>query len=174
MDSPALHTAVIDDLDRDLIRLFTDSPRQSVLDAARVLGVARGTVQARLDRLARRGVISGWGPRISPAALGYTVKAFVSLTINQAVGHQGVGAMLSAIPEILELHTVSGDSDLMAVVVARSNQDLQRVLDRISETGQIRRSSSVIVLDTLAEHRTDPLIASQGATNTPEHESVVS
>lgn len=52
-------TRAVDDLDARLIRLFTRHPRQSVLEASRILKVARGTVQARMDRLSRSGVIAG-------------------------------------------------------------------------------------------------------------------
>ena len=66
----------MDDLDRRLLDLFADEPRIGVLEASRRLGVARGTVQARLDQLAATGVITGWGPDVAPAALGYPVTAF--------------------------------------------------------------------------------------------------
>ena len=56
----------MDQLDRTLIELFAAEPRVGVLEASRRLGVARGTVQARLDRLQRTGVVSGWGPELEP------------------------------------------------------------------------------------------------------------
>ena len=81
---------MIDGLDARLIDLLTARPRIGVLDASRRLGVARGTVQARLDRLRSRGVITGFGPEVDPAALGYGVTAFVTLEIRQAGGHDPV------------------------------------------------------------------------------------
>ena len=60
----------MDDLDRRVIDLFATDPRVGVLEASRRLGVARGTVQARLDKLTSTGVITAWGPDLSPAALG--------------------------------------------------------------------------------------------------------
>src|SRR5690242_9970055 len=72
----------VDTLDATLIRLFADEPRIGVLEASRRLGVARGTVQARLDKLASSGVISGWGPELRPEALGYPVTAFLTLEIR--------------------------------------------------------------------------------------------
>ena len=69
----------IDDLDRRLIHAFTRDPHIGVLGASRELGVARGTVQARLDRLQRRGVIASFEPHVDPAALGYPVMAFATL-----------------------------------------------------------------------------------------------
>src|SRR6202012_4384552 len=66
---------LIDRLDAALIELLAAEPRVGVLEASRRLGVARGTVQARLDRLQAREVITGYGPDISPAALGHGVMA---------------------------------------------------------------------------------------------------
>ncbi|MDN3482993.1 Lrp/AsnC family transcriptional regulator [Arthrobacter sp. APC 3897] len=153
-----------DALDARIIALFTDEPRMSVLEASRTLQVARATVQARLDRMQKAGIISGWGPRIDPAALGYSVLAYCSLTINQDSGHDAVVAALARIPEIQEIHTVSGESDLLARVAARSNSDLQRVIDSIVATRTIVRSSSVIVLNTHFDGRTLPLLeAASGA-----------
>ena len=81
---------MIDGLDARLIELLAAEPRIGVLEASRRLGVARGTVQARLDRLQARGVVTGYGPDIDPAALGYAVTAFVTLEIRQAGGHDPV------------------------------------------------------------------------------------
>src|ERR1044071_5723707 len=98
----------MDALDRKVIDLFAAEPRIGVLEASRRLGVARGTVQARLDRLAASGVITGWGPDLPPAALGYPVTAFLTLEIRQGSGHDAVGVHLAAIPEVLEAHTITG------------------------------------------------------------------
>src|SRR5258708_36309772 len=89
---------MIDELDGGLIELLTNEPRVGVLEASRRLGVARGTVQARLDRLHTRGVITGYGPDIDPAALGYSVMAFVTLEISQIGGHDPVAPRLGAAP----------------------------------------------------------------------------
>ncbi|EMY34133.1 AsnC family transcriptional regulator [Arthrobacter crystallopoietes BAB-32] len=153
----------IDSLDSDIVTLFTQDPRMSVLEASRVLKVARATVQARLDKMQRSGVIAGWGPRLDPAELGYVVKAYCSLVIRQETGHDAVAEALARIPEVLELHTVSGESDLLACVVAKSNADLQRVLDQITATNTVLRSSSVIVLNSHFDSRTLPLVQAASA-----------
>lgn len=175
----------MDELDVRLIELFTDEPRVGVLEASRRLGVARGTVQARLDRLSARGVVTSWGPQLSPEALGHPVTAFLTLEIRQASdgppgngradgsvadgvpperGHDVVGAHLAAIPEVIEVHTTTGAGDLLARVVARSNADLQRVIDRVLAHPKITRSSTVIALETQVPHRVLPLArASLGA-----------
>jgi DNA-binding Lrp family transcriptional regulator len=146
---PAAATGtVIDELDARLIELLTRQPRVGVLEASRRLAVARGTVQARLDRLQDRGVITGYGPDISAAALDHGVMAFVTLEIRQAGGHDPVVARLAAIPEVLEAHTITGAGDMLCRVVARTNADLQRVIDALVGVPGVLRTATFIVLDT--------------------------
>ncbi|MEO5665730.1 MAG: Lrp/AsnC family transcriptional regulator [Nocardioides sp.] len=147
----------MDDLDAHVIDLFANEPRIGVLEASRRLGVARGTVQARLDRLAATGVVTGWGPELSPDALGFPVMAFLTLEIRQGSGHNTVAAHLARIPEVLEAYTITGAGDMWARVVARSNADLQRVIDQVLADPGIERSTTVIALAAQIEHRVLPL-----------------
>ena len=156
----------MDRLDRTLLELFAAEPRVGVLEASRRLGVARGTVQARLDRLQSSGVVSGWGPQLEPAALDHPVTAFLTLEIRQGPrqdrgtegGHDAVGQHLATIPELLEACTITGPGDLWCRVVARSNTDLQRVIDRVLAHEGIVRCSTVIALETQVPHRVLPLL----------------
>jgi DNA-binding Lrp family transcriptional regulator len=148
----------VDDLDATLIRLFANEPRVGVLEASRRLGVARGTVQARLNRLTDEGVIAGWGPELDPEALGYPVTAFLTLEIKQGAGHETVARHLATIPEVLEAFTITGAGDMWCRVVARSNNDLQRVIDAVLADPGIVRSSTVIALATQVPYRVLPLL----------------
>src|SRR5690242_6509580 len=73
----------IDQLDVRLIEALRDDPRVGLLEIARRVGVARGTVQARLRKLEERGVVTGYGPEIEPARMGYPIAAFVFVELNQ-------------------------------------------------------------------------------------------
>ncbi len=149
--------SAVDRIDAEILALFAAEPRVGVLEASRRLRIARGTVQARLDKLAARGVVTGWGPDLDAAALGYPVTAFVTLEIAQT-GHDEIGARLAAIPEVIEVHTITGGGDLLARVVARSNADLQRVIDQVVATDGIGRTSTAIALATQVPHRVLPLL----------------
>ncbi|MCX4469699.1 Lrp/AsnC family transcriptional regulator [Micromonospora sp. NBC_01655] len=150
----------LDELDARLIVLLAEEPRIGVLECSRRLGVARGTAQARLDKLVDRGVIGGFGPDVSPAAIGFGVTSFVTLEISQRFGHDPVTAHLAAIPEVLEAHTITGSSDLLCRIVARSNADLQRVIDQIVSYEGIRRASTIIALAQQLPYRVLPLVRS--------------
>ncbi len=158
---------MLDDLDAGLIELFAAEPRVGILEASRRLGVARGTVQARLDRLADRGVITGYGPDIDPAALGHVVTAFITVELRQSGGRDEVAGRLSRIGEILEAHTITGPGDMLCRVVARTNADLQRVIDAIVDVPGVLRTSTVIALATAVSYRTTPLVRATAAAGNP-------
>ena len=154
--------APLDALDGRLITELAERPRAGVLELARRLGVARGTVQARLDRLQARGIVTGFGPDLDLAAMGYEVEAFT--TVELAQGRLGdVVAHLLAIPEVLEAHSISGPGDLHCRVVARNNAHLQEVLNRVLEVQGIDRTSTVIALSRQVPYRVLPLVAAAAA-----------
>jgi len=150
----------LDELDARIVLLFSRQPRVGVLEASRRLGIARGTVQARLDRLERDAVITDWAPSVDPVALGFPVSAFATLEIAQAAGHRPVAEHLRSIPEVLEAHTITGGADMMVRLVARSNADMQRVIDQVVAAPSVRRASTVIVLTTEIAPRVIPLVES--------------
>jgi DNA-binding Lrp family transcriptional regulator len=151
----------IDMLDARLIATLRRNPRVGLLEVARQLGVARGTVQARLAKLESTGVITGHGPEVDPRALGYPISAVVLIELAQGQLTEAV-KVLEPIPEILEADGVSGPQDLICRVVARDTEHLQQVVNGLLRTPAIRRCTSYIVLSRPVPPRTGPLVASAG------------
>ncbi|HEU5472024.1 MAG TPA: Lrp/AsnC family transcriptional regulator [Actinophytocola sp.] len=147
----------IDDLDARLLLLLADEPRLGVLECSRQLGVARGTVQARLDRLERRGVLHGFPPALDLAAMGYGLTAFAVLEIAQGRRVE-VAERLAAIDEVCEVHATTGQGDLLVRMVARSNADLQRVIDEVVDVRWVERTSTSIALTTPIPYRVRQLL----------------
>lgn len=148
----------IDTLDARLIAALRAFPRVGLLEIARQLGVARGTVQARLAKLEARGVITGHGPEVDPEAMGYAISAFVLVELAQGELETAVRAM-EEIPELLEADAISGPHDLVCRVVARDTEHLQELLNRLLAEPAIRRCTSHIVLTRQVPPRTAPLVA---------------
>ena len=119
-------------------------------------------------------MVTGYGPDVDPVALDHGVTAFVTLEIRQAGGHDPVAGRLAAIPEVLEAHTITGAGDMLCRVVARTNADLQRVIDAILDVAGVVRASTVIALATPLPYRVLPLVravadaAGESATATPQ------
>ena len=147
----------LDQLDLDLLNLLLEEPQAGMREYARVLGVARGTVQARLARLEREGVITGHAPAISPAGLGFAVEAFVHLYLAQGQLDIVVG-LLGAIPEVLEAHTMTGEGDLLCRVAARSNLHLEEIVQTLLALPGVTRTRTEISLNQRVGYRVLPLV----------------
>ncbi len=156
----------VDALDARILRLLLEQPRTSVREYARILGVARGTLQARLDRLERDGVITGYGPRLSPAALGHPVTAFLRIEVTQG-RLDDVGERLAGVPQIIEVFSVTGEGDLLTRVAARDNTHLEDVIQRVISMPGVVRTRTEVVLRERVPHRMLPLVESVGR-GTPE------
>ena len=152
----------IDDLDARLVATLRESPRVGLLEVARRLNVARGTVQARLAKLERGGVITGHGPEIDAGALGYAITAFVLIELAQGRLGEAVAAM-EAMPEVLEADAISGPQDVICRIVARDTEHLQALVNELLSTPAIRRCTSYIVLSRQVPPRTGPLVAAAGS-----------
>ncbi|GAA4661504.1 Lrp/AsnC family transcriptional regulator [Streptomyces youssoufiensis] len=152
----------VDAFDAKILRLLLEQPRTSVREYARLLGVARGTLQARLDRLERDGVITGTGPRLSAAALGHPMLAFVHVEVTQ--GHlDDVGDALAEVPEIIEAFSITGGGDLMTRVVARDAGHLEDVVQRLIQLPGVVRTRTEIALRQRVPYRMLPLVDAVGA-----------
>ena len=152
----------IDELDARLIATLRANPRVGMLEVARQVGVARGTVQARLAKLEARGVITGHGPEVDPAAMGYGISAFMLIELAQGRLAEAVES-LEALPEVLEADAISGPQDLICRVVAHETEHLQEIVNRLLANPAIRRCTSYIVLSRQVPPRTGPLVRAAGA-----------
>jgi DNA-binding Lrp family transcriptional regulator len=149
--------STIDELDAQIISLMREEPRVGISEIARRLEVARGTVQARLEKLVARGVITSFGPEVDPAKMGYPVLAFVFLELTQGRLDEAV-EHLRAIPEVLEAHGTSGTRDLLCRVAAHDTEHLQEVINAVLTTPAVRRSTSYVALSRQIALRTGPLV----------------
>jgi DNA-binding Lrp family transcriptional regulator len=151
----------IDSLDARLIAALRAQPRVGLLEISRQLGVARGTVQSRLAKLEARGVVTGYGPEVDPAAMGFGISAFMLVELTQGRLDEAVEG-LERVPEVIEADAVSGPQDLICRVVARDTEHLQELVNELLATPAIRRCTSYIVLSRQVPSRTAPLVASAG------------
>jgi len=156
----------LDALDLALLTALRDNPRAGALALSRLTRVARATVESRLNRLERAGVITGYGPDIDVAAAGFTVLAFITLEIAQGALDR-VQADLAAIPAVLEAYAVTGSADVVCKVAATSHADLQQTLLQVDNSPSVARSTSAIVLSTVIAPRDLPLLASREPAGNP-------
>ena len=147
----------LDALDVAILAALRDSPRAGYLELSRSLRVSRATVQARLERLERDGIVCGYGPDVDLAEAGFPVLAFATLEIAQGRLDE-VTAAMRAIPSVVEAYATTGPGDVHCRLAASSHEDLQRVLIEVSQIPGVARSTSVVALSRLVEYRSVELL----------------
>ena len=135
------------DKDRQLLSLLSENARMATALLARKLGLSRTTVQAKIERLERDGVIAGYGVRLSEDFEKGLVKAHVLITLAPKALAR-VTQELHAIEDVRTLHSVSGSFDLIAIIAASSISELDLVIDRIGEIDGVEKTLSSIILST--------------------------
>ena len=141
----------IDNLDRALLALLRENARLPVAVLARRLGLARTTVQARLDRLEATGIVQGYTVRLNESlSAPLRATALVSIEPRSA---PAVLARLESLPGVRTVHTTSGRFDLIVGLEANSTEELDATLDRIGEAKGVRGSESLIHLSTKLDRR---------------------
>jgi DNA-binding Lrp family transcriptional regulator len=131
--------------DRELLALLGENARMPVATLARRLGLSRTTVQTRLERLERDGVIAGYALRLSDAYMSGLIRAHVLITIAPKALSL-VTTELSAIGDVTALHSVNGPYDLIAIIASPSIAELDRLIDLIGDLPGVERTLSSIIL----------------------------
>jgi len=137
-----------DDLDRQIIAHLRTDGRAPLAKLADALGVARGTVQNRLDRLLETGALLGFTVRVREDYDDLTVRAVMSIEVTGKSTTQVIH-QLRGIAEIRNLHTTNGNWDLVADIRARSLSDFDRVLREVRMIDGVANSETSLLLSSV-------------------------
>jgi DNA-binding Lrp family transcriptional regulator len=140
----------MDVIDEKLLAALRENGRASTAQLARLVGRSRTSVQSRIERLERQGVILGFGVVLAPEQGVGAVRAHVMIKVGPKES-RAVTAALRAIPQVRVLHSVSGDVDLIAVAATASVAEMDRVIDGIGALDGVERTTSSIILSTKFE-----------------------
>jgi len=133
------------DSDSRLMALLKANAREPVASLARKLNLARSTVQERIARLEREGVIKGYTVLLSEESEARNLRAVVMIAADPRQADR-IGAELKRMPEVRALSAVSGAYDMMAIVEAETPARMDAVLDRIGKAAGVARTVSSIIL----------------------------
>jgi DNA-binding Lrp family transcriptional regulator len=136
-----------DAIDRELLALLSTNARMSTSEIARRLQLARSTVNERILRLEKSGVIVGYRAILTPDSDAMQTRAYLQLEVEPAQSRSLVHA-LSGYPEIQECMTVSGRHTLMCFVTAPCAEDIDALVDELVALDGVRQTEVMIVLCT--------------------------
>lgn len=138
---------IIDGKDKELIALLSTNSRMSTANLARMLGMSRTTITSRIERLEKRGVITGYTVQFSEDYERGRIQAHVMISSDPKSSAHIVRA-LKKISAVQALHAVNGAYEMLALISAESTQHLDEVLDLIGNTDGISKTTSSIILST--------------------------
>jgi len=149
---------VADTIDRKAIALLQKNARTTWAELGQALGLSAPAAAERVHKLEEQGIVKGYTALLDADSLGYSLTAFVAVTMvdqrKRAAFHAGV----KRLEQIVECHHVAGDDDFFLKVRCRGTRDLDRLLvDELKGKMGVARSRTTIVLDTAKETSAIPI-----------------
>ncbi|WP_208153270.1 Lrp/AsnC family transcriptional regulator [Sinorhizobium medicae] len=137
-----------DDLDRQIIAHLRSDGRASLSKLSDALGVARGTVQNRLERLLETGTLLGFTVRVRED---YDVSTVHAVMMIEVVGKSTTQVIrrLRGLPEIYTLHTTNGSWDLVANIRAANLSEFDRILREVRMIDGVANSETSLLLSSV-------------------------
>ncbi|AGB22207.1 transcriptional regulator [Mycobacterium sp. JS623] len=140
------HT-MLDEIDRDILRLLREDGRRTVRDIAHQVGLTVAPVKRRIDRLEQTGVINGYTARVDSAKVDGELEAVVELRVAGNLELEMILAFAESVPEVTEVLTLAGDPDAIARIRAANIHDLQRVVNLLRTNGRVTGTKTLVVLN---------------------------
>jgi DNA-binding Lrp family transcriptional regulator len=139
----------IDDLDHKILACLTENGRETYAAIGHAVGLSTAATKRRVDRLRAEGVIRRYTAEVEPAALGWTIEAFVELYCEGQVPPSRMREMVAAIPEAADAYTVTGEADGILLVRCSDAAHFEKVLGVIRTYPGVNRTRSSIILSHL-------------------------
>ena len=154
----------MDEIDRMIVETVQSDGRVTSAALAEATGLSVSAASDRLRRLQDRGVIVGWSARVDPEAVGLGLLAFVFVLVERTEHNAPFLAAAAALPEVLELHHVTGEWSYLLKVRAASPRALEWLItDRIKAIPGVARSMTFIALSSSKETSALPVEAMRDA-----------
>jgi Lrp/AsnC family leucine-responsive transcriptional regulator len=149
---------MIDETDQEILRILQENARTSNAEIARQVGLAPSAIFQRIRKLEDQNVIEGYTARVNPRALGFSLVAFVMIKTGDLARNVDTAAILSAIPEVQEVHRVVGEDCFFVKVRVRNTEELGDLLEHhIQEIPSVASTRTTIVVKTAKDTRQIPL-----------------
>lgn len=129
----------MDSTDFAIIESLQEDGRISLSELGRRIGLSQPAVSERVKRLEERGIITGYGARIDPSALGLGMTAIIRLRTT----HEHIRACLqrfAEIPYVIDVYRTTGEDCFVLKVVVPSPNDLEGIVDSIARFGAVTTS----------------------------------
>lgn len=129
----------MDQLDRSLLQLLQEDGRMTVSELSKRLALSRPSISERLLRLQERGVITGFGARVSPAAVGRNIQLIIQMSEMKVFPTEFEKRIMND-DEILECHRVTGTVSYILKAAVTGMDALSELVERLMPFGNVNTS----------------------------------
>ena len=155
---------MLDEKDVALLELLQENARLTVKELSRKIGSPITTTHARLKRLEREGFIKAYRAILDPKKLGFNTLAYIFISFSREKGldQRKVASEIAKIPEVQEVHIITGEWDILAKVRV-SNVDAlgELVVNKLRNIEGVEKTYTSVVLENVKESTKLPVMASQ-------------
>ena len=148
----------MDKINNKILNIIQTNSRISNKDLAEKLGMAPSAVLMRIRKLESEGVIQRYEAKLDPRALGLDITCFVQIRTTENVGETAVGKKLSKIPEVQEVHFISGNYCYLVKVRVSDTDAFGELLKKIGSIQEVSDTSTTLVLKTIKETHSLPAV----------------
>ena len=149
----------MDNIDRKILTILQDNARTPLKVIAEQVFLSSPAVSARIERLESAGLITSYQAQLSAAAMGYQIKAFISLEVEPRQKPEFY-PYIEKCPNVMECNCVTGDYSMLLKVCFHTTQELDQFINQLDQFGRTRTQ---IVFSTPVEHRGIPAALSAEA-----------
>lgn len=143
----------LDNIDKSIIRILQENARTPVKDIAKEVFLSSPAVSARIERLEKRGILTGYHATVNPMLFGYHIKAFINLEVEPAQKKEFY-PFIDRILNVIECNCVTGDYAMLVEVMFQTTIQLDHFINELQHFG---RTKTLIVFSTSVEHRDVPV-----------------
>lgn len=139
--------ALLDEIDRKLLALLQEDDRVPVVELGKAIGVAPSTLNDRIRRLVKQGIVTGFHAKVSPEKIGLDLLAFVFVGWSDPRTEKDFLARIASAPEVMECHHVTGAWNYLMKVRLKTTRDLESFFsDVVKDVPGLQRTETLIVL----------------------------
>lgn len=157
----------LDAFDRKILGALTEDAGISYAELGRKVGLSAPAVHDRVKKLRASGCLRKTAALLDGPALGKPLLAFVHV---QTMGWGATKELLQIadLPEVEEIHSVTGDTSILIKVRCASSGALEAFLERLHGTPSVKSTNSSIVLSTYVERPVQATITAFAETDGPD------
>jgi len=152
--------SMLDKVDISILSALQENALITHQQLGEKIHLSSSQISRRIQRMQSEGVIAKYVTLLKPESLGLSVRAFTYVSLTRHGGDEGsvFEKDIADFSEVLECHSVTGDSDYLLQIVAPNLQVLsESVFKRLTRLTGVNNIRSSIVLQTIKSTTSLPL-----------------